>query len=451
MKWFKRTERRSNSFLDAFRSTIGLTVTPENSLETTTVWSAVRVISSTIATLPFPVYEQTDAGKEKAREHPVYRLLHDRPNPEMSSFVWRETLMGHVLLYGNACCEIERNNRGDAIALWPIHPTNIRIERIDNQRVYIVRVNGQDVALPADDVLHFPGFSLDGCNGLIPTRLASNAIGLAKATEKFGSQFFSNGASPSGVLEHPGKLGEEGLERLRKSWNAAQSGLTNAQRVAILEQGMKWTPLGIPPEHAQFLETRKFQVTEIARIFLLPPHLIGDLERATFSNIEHQAIQYVTLCIEPWARKIEQEVNYKLLGDGYFAEFILEGLLRGDSTTRADFYAKLFGIGVLSVNDIREKENLNRVAGGDQRFVPLNMTTLSSPAVLSDAVRSLVDVEVGRFARRKAKRGTVDEQFLADQKAILTENLGPVLTAYFQLTGQKENPSDYIDRILHAA
>jgi HK97 family phage portal protein len=246
--------------------------------------------------------------------------------------------------------------------------------------VYVVRVKGDEVTLPAENVLHIAGFSLDGCTGLIPTTLAKNAIGLARATEDFGSSFFGNGAAPSGVLSHPAKLGKEATDNLRASWSALYSGLTNAQRIAILEEGMTWTPLGVPPEHAQFLETRRFQVSEIARVFLIPPHLIGDLDRATFSNIEQQSIEYVTYCILPWARRIEQELNYRLFNDrSQFAEFVLDGLLRGDSASRAAFYTSMSNIGALSINEIREMENLNRIEGGDIHRVPLNTAPLGTP------------------------------------------------------------------------
>jgi HK97 family phage portal protein len=344
------------------------------------------MISSTIATLPLPVYKRTPAGKDRAPEHPVYRLLHDRPNPEQSSFVWRETMMAHLLLWGAAYSEIERNGKGEPVALWPLHPANVRIERVGADRLYVVRVNAEETVLPADNVLHIPGFSLDGCNGLIPVQVARNAIGLGKATEEFGSSFFGHGTHPSGILTHPAKIGKEGEDGLRASWNKQQAGLSNAQRIAILQEGVTWTPLAVPPEAAQFLETRKFQVSEIARLFLIPPHLIADLERATFSNIEEQGIQYVTHCIEPWTRRIEQELNYKLLAPSHFAEFVLEGLLRGNSEARAAWYSAMANLGVYSINEIRERENLNRIEGGDTRFVPLNMTPLGQKPDEGNAV-----------------------------------------------------------------
>ena len=439
--------------LGAKGSHAGASVSPTNALEVSSVWAAVRLIAGTMGTLPKPVYQHVDGGKQKARSHPLYRLLHDSPNPETPSFVFFEALQAHLLLYGNAYAEIERNGAGIPVALWPLHPANVRVERRNGRKVYLVLVQGQEVPLAAENVLHVPGFSLDGSVGLFPIQLARNAVGLAKATEEYGSRFFSNDARPGGALTHPGKLGAEAADRLKKSWNAAHQGLSAAQRVAVLEEGMTFQPFGIPPEHAQFLETRKFSVTEIARVFGIPPHLIGDLERATFSNIESQQIQFVQFCIEPWARRWEQVLNHDLFetsGD-YFAEFNLEGLLRGDSASRASFYNALFGIGVLSPNDIRERENMNRVEGGDARYVPLNMQQLGAApsAPLADAARALVDAEVGRYVRRHAKqaaRGNVDEAWYASQETILTENLEPTLRAYFQLTNRAEDPTEFIRR-----
>lgn len=372
--------------LGARASTTGVNVTPLSALETTPVWAAVRMIAGTVATLPFPVYRDKDGGKERAKDHPVHALLNERPNPETSAFSFREALMASALLYGNAYAEIERDGAGKPLALWLIPPYNVSTQRIGKDKVYVVQVNGQAVPLSPDDVLHVPGFSLDGCNGLVPVSLAREAIGLSKATETYGASFFGNGAQPSGVLSHPAKLPAEGAAKLRESWRALYGGLTNAQRIAVLEEGMTWTPLGIPPEHAQFLETRKFQVAEIARLFLIPPHMIGDLENGvSYASIEQQAIGYVTHTIEPWTRRIESEVNYKLFTTRtHRAEFVLEGLLRGDSKTRSEFYASALNNGWLSVNEVRALENRNAVEGGDTFRAPLNMAPVGAQPVPSD-------------------------------------------------------------------
>lgn len=361
--------------LGARRSVTGVSVTPENALEVTAVWAAVRMIAGTLATLPLHTYRSTEEGKERAKEHPAYRLLHTRPNPEQSAFSFRETLGAHLLIFGNAYAEIERNGMGEPVALWPLLPYRVRSTRDDaGRKLYLVSVEGQEVPLAPENVVHVAGFSLDGQAGLVPIHLMREAVALGKATEQFGASFFGNGAAPSGVLSHPGKLGAEAAQNLRTSWTALTSGLSNAHRVAILEEGMSWAPLGIPPEHAQFLESRKFQVSEVARIFGIPPHLVGDLERSTFSNIEAQGIEFVKFCIEPWTRRIEQELNYKLFPDeDFFAEHSLEGLLRGDSAARAAWYTAMSQLGVYSVNEIRALENLNAVPGGDVRLAPLHM------------------------------------------------------------------------------
>jgi HK97 family phage portal protein len=359
--------------LGARPSAAGINVTPENSLEVTSVWAAVRMISSTLATIPLRVYRHTNEGKEVDRHHPIYRLLHDRPNPEMSSFVYREVMAAHLLLFGAHYSEIELNGKGEPVALWPIYPSSVRITRLtDGSKLYMVIVDGQEVALPAERVLHIPGFSLDGVNGLIPIHMGREAIGGAKGVEQFGNSFFGRGAVPLTAITVPtGNLSEEQKSDIRKGW-AGQHGGT-----AVLTGGMTANVLGIAPEHAQMLETRKFSVTEVARLFLIPPPLLMDLERATFSNIEHQAMQYVTHCIAPWAKRIESELNYRLFTDASrFAEFDLRGLMRGDSAARAAYYREMVNLGVMSINEVRALENMNAIEGGDMPRVQLNTVAI---------------------------------------------------------------------------
>jgi HK97 family phage portal protein len=376
--------------LGARKSATGVVVTPDNSLEVSTVWCAVSQIARSVASLPLHVYARTPDGKQRAPEHPAYYLLHTRPNPELSSFLFRELLVTWLLLWGDFFAEVERNGRGDCIALWPIHPANVTVARIGGEKVYVVRVDGAEHTLPAARVHHVQGFGIDGQRGLVPIHVARNAVGLAKATETFGSQFFQQGAQPSGVLTHPGKLGKDASDNLRDSWGKTYGGLTNAHRLAVLEEGMSWAPLTIPNDAAQYLETRRFSVEEVARIFGIPLHMVGHLERMTFATTEQMAIQYVTACIEPLCKRIESELTHRLIGPGdraHYAEFVLEGLLRGDSAARAAFYQSLFSMGAISPNELRERENMNRVEGGDARFVPLNMVELGAkkPEASDDA------------------------------------------------------------------
>ena len=265
----------------------GKSVTARSAIQVSTVYACVRVIAETVASLPLHVYEVTDKGSTKAQEHPLYRLLHDEPNSEMTSFVWREAMLTHLLLWGNSYSQIIRNGRGHILGLYPLLPDRMEVDRDSaGTLTYTYSLaSGQTVRLLPEDVLHIPGLGFDGVMGYSPIALEKNAIGLGIAAEEYGSKFFSNGATPSGVLTHPNTVKDP--KKLRESWNAAYGGSANSGKVAILEENMKFERISMPNNEAQFLETRKFQVSEICRIYRVPPHLIGDLEHATFSNIEH--------------------------------------------------------------------------------------------------------------------------------------------------------------------
>lgn len=364
-------------------TTSGKTVNERTAMQTTAVYSCVRILAETIASLPLHIYRHTQNGKEKAKDHPIYYLLADAPNPEMTSFVFRETLMGHLLLWGNAYAQIIRDGRGKVIALYPLLPDKMTVTRNDKGQIYyIYNKEGQSYPLRSDEVLHVPGLGFDGLIGYSPIAMAKNAIGMALATEEYGAKFFANGANPGGVLEHPGIVKDPA--RVRDSWNSVYQGSSNAHRVAVLEEGMKFHTIGIPPEQAQFLETRKFQLNEIARIFRIPPHMIGDLEKSSFSNIEQQSLEFVMYTLDPWVVRWEQSIKRVLFSESekreYFIKFNVDGLLRGDYQSRMNGYAVGRQNGWLSSNDIRELENLNRIPeelGGDQYLINGNMTKLS--------------------------------------------------------------------------
>ena len=277
------------------RTSSGENVDEFKAMQTTAVYACVRILAEAVASLPIHIYERTSNGREKKFEHPLYFLLHDEPNPEMSSFVFRETLMTHLLIWGNAYIQIIRDKSGQVISLYPLLPDKMSVHRDENGKLYYKyqrqteeNPNFKDkgsVILKQEDVLHIPGLGFDGLIGYSPIALAKNAIGMTLATENYGASFFKNGANPGGVLEHPGILKDP--KRVRDSWNAVYNGVTNAHKVAVLEEGMKYTQIGIPPEEAQFLQTRKFQINEIARLYRIPPHMIGDLEKSSFSNITH--------------------------------------------------------------------------------------------------------------------------------------------------------------------
>ena len=370
-------------------SSSGKSVNEKTALQTTAVYACVRILAETIASLPLHTYRYSTGGKEKAMNHPLYYLLHSEPNPEMTSFVFRETLMGHLLLWGNAYAQIIRDGRGRVLGLYPLLPSKMLVSRTDQGILfYQYEKDGRTYLLPNAEVLHIPGLGFDGLVGYSPIAMAKNAIGMAIATEEYGAKFFANGASPGGVLEHPGVVKDPG--KIRESWNAVYQGSGNAHRVAVLEEGMKFQPIGIPPEQAQFLETRKYQLNEIARIFRIPPHMIGDLEKSSFSNIEQQSLEFVMYTLDPWVIRWEQAISRALFSDSekrqYFVKFNVDGLLRGDYQSRMNGYAVGRQNGWLSANDIRELENLNRISpelGGDLYLVNGNMTKLADAGIFA--------------------------------------------------------------------
>lgn len=380
-------------------TTSGKTVTERSAMQMTAVYSCVRILSEAVAGLPLHLYKYTDSGgKAMALDHSLYRLLHDEPNPEMSSFVFRETLMTHLLLWGNAYAQIIRNGKNEIVALYPLMPNKMSVDRDEDGRLYYTYYRGTDeaiknkefaVTLQPSDVLHIPGLGFDGLVGYSPIAMAKNAIGMAIACEEYGAKFFANGAAPGGVLEHPGTIKDP--QRVRESWQSTFGGSGNANKIAVLEEGMKYTPIGISPEQAQFLETRKFQINEIARIFRVPPHMVGDLEKSSFSNIEQQSLEFVKYTLDPWVIRWEQSIQRSLLSrdekTAYFVKFNLEGLLRGDYQSRMNGYAIGRQNGWMSANDIRELENLDRIPeedGGDLYLINGNMLPLKNAGAFAD-------------------------------------------------------------------
>ena len=395
----KPTDRTAGSGYSFFlgNSASGKYVTERSAMQMTAVYCCVRILSEAVASLPLQFYRYTDdGGKEKAVDHPIYFLLHDEPNPEMTSFIFRETLMTHLLLWGNAFAQIIRNGRGEVVALYPLMPDRMKVDRDEHGKLYYeytvydaddvsgrkgTNKIGRTVRLQPYDVLHIPGLGFDGLVGYSPIAMAKNAIGLAIATEEYGSKFFANGAAPSGVLEHPGTIKDP--SRVRESWQATFGGSGNANKIAVLEEGMKYTPISISPEQAQFLETRKFQIDEIARIFRVPPHMIGDLEKSSFNNIEQQSLEFVKYTLDPWVSRWEQAMVRALLTPEekkkYFFKFNVDGLLRGDYQSRMNGYAVGIQNGFMSPNDVRNLEELDLIPdelGGNKYFINGNMVSL---------------------------------------------------------------------------
>lgn len=363
-------------------SNSGVDVDEETALKISAVYACVKVISETVASLPLNLLKElTNGDSEKAKQHPLYSVLKDSPNSEMSSFTFREMLMTNLLLWGNAYAHIKRNRLGQIVELYPLKSKNMVVERdaITNNIKYTYTNNkGITKTYSPRQVLHIPAFTFDGVLGVSPISYAREAMGLALATEEFGARFFGNGARPGGVLEHPGVVKDP--DKLRDSWNKVYQGTANSHKVAVLEEGMKYHEVGMSPEDSQFLQTRAFQLTEICRIFRVPPHMIGDLSRSTFSNIEHQSIDFVVHTIRPWLVRWEQAIIRSLLNEEertiYYPKFNVDGLMRGDFATRMSGYAIARQNGWMSANEIRALEDMNRIPaeqGGDLYLLNGNM------------------------------------------------------------------------------
>ena len=360
----------------------------------------MRILSEAIAGLPVHLYQYNeDGGKEKAVGHPFVRvLLHDEPNPEMTSFVFRETLMTHLLLWGNAYAQIIRNGKGEVVALYPLMPNRMTVDRDDKGRLYYsYQMGGDDaptmktgtVTLKPSDVLHIPGLGFRRPRGLQPDRDGEERH--RPRHRHRGVRRLSSSRTvprPEAFWRYPGTVKDPGA--CAESWNKGFSGSGSANKVAILEEGMKYTPISISPEQAQFLETRKFQINEIARIFRVPPHMVGDLEKSSFSNIEQQSLEFVKYTLDPWVSRWEQSMIRSLLSPDekqrYFIKFNVDGLLRGDYQSRMNGYATARQNGWMSANDIRELENLDRIPaelGGDLYLVNGNMTKLQDAGIFA--------------------------------------------------------------------
>ncbi len=375
------------------RTTSGKPVNERTAMQTTAVYACVRILAEAVASLPLHVYEyQDDGGKKLVHDHPLYYLLHDEPNPEMTSFVFRETLMSHLLIWGNAYAQIIRDGAGRVLGLYPLLPDKMEVQRDDRGNIFYVYSRNSDenpmfkeygnIKLKAEDVLHIPGLGFDGLIGYSPIAMAKNAVGMTLACEEYGASFFANGANPGGVLEHPGVLKDP--SKVRESWNSVYRGVNNAHKIAVLEEGMKYQQIGIPPEEAQFLETRKFQINEIARLYRIPPHMVGDLDKSSFSNIEQQSLEFVKYTLDPWVIRWEQSLQRSLLLPGekgkYFIKLNVDGLLRGDYQSRMNGYAVGRQNGWFSANDIREMENMNPIPdeeGGNLYLINGAMTKLA--------------------------------------------------------------------------
>jgi len=382
----------SKSMFYSGPSSAGAFVNEQTAMQTAAVHACVRVIAEAVASLPLNVYRYEDRATRTVPDHPLFMLLKNAPNPEMTSFSFREALMTHLLLHGNAYAQIIRNGSGRVEALYPLLPDKMDVSRGSSGEIYYTYWRDRDennsggdgevVTLRKDQVLHIPGLSFNGLVGLSPIALARNSIGIAAATEEYGAAFFKNGATPGGLLEVPTSIKDP--TKIRETWDTVYKGANNASRIAVMSDGMKFHVVSVPPNEAQFLETRKFQLAEIARIFRVPLHMVGDLDKSSFSNIEQQSMEFVKYTLEPWVVRWEQALWQALLLPGeqqtHFIKFNLDGLLRGDYETRMNGYATGIQNGFLCPNDIRRLENHNEIPfdeGGDNFMVNGSMVKLS--------------------------------------------------------------------------
>jgi HK97 family phage portal protein len=464
-KWLK-------DFFGGRESHSGAVVNESTALSSTAVFACIRLLSDTLASLPCPVYKRMNPrGKERAQDYPLYKLIHTQANPIMPAFTWRETMMGHVLGWGNCYSEIEYGENGYPIALWPLRPDRTRPERdkVTKELYYVTQIDGIEYKLPKNRVLHIPGLGFDGIKGYSPITLAREAIGLSMATEEFGARYFGSGAHPGAVITRPVDApvmeDQKSIEDLRKYLVDAYAGLGKSHRLMLLEEGMEIKNIGIPPEDSQFLETRQFQVTEIARFFGVQPHLVGDLTKSTNNNIEEQAIEFVVYTLRPWLVRWESYLNLNLIPEEhqslYFCEFLIDGLLRGDAKSRSEALQIQRRSGIINANDWAEIENRNPLPGkeGDIYIVESNMQSLeylvenpgggsksqtdtNSQKSLKKAYERLFSDALNRVFRRESvdiqrevkKEGFENwvSDYYKEPPEFLEKNLLPIFLSYFE-------------------
>jgi HK97 family phage portal protein len=393
--WPAQGEKRSNltwdelgRMLSAPNTAAGKYVSDEGAFRQVTYLACVQLIAESVGMLPLILYRRLERGKERATNHPLYDLLHSLPNPELTAMELFENVAAYVACWGNAYSEIEYDNAGRRIGIWPLRPDRMSVDVTeDNERLYVYTFrNGAQVAIPRRRIWHVRGWGTDPVVGKSRVALARDTIGLAMATEEFGARFFGNNSQPGGILTTDQKLDKDKAKALKARWEEAHNGLDKAWRVAVMEEGLKWQSIGVPNQDAQFLETRKFQEIDICQLFRVPPHMIGITDKSTSwgTGIEEMGIGFVSFTLMPYLVRIAQSVGRDLLTPQerreLFAEHLTAALERGDLKTRYDAYNVGRNGGWLSVNDIREAENMNAVEQGDGYLQPLNMAPLGTDA-----------------------------------------------------------------------
>lgn len=373
-------------------SAAGVTINRETALTYSPVWRAVNLISRDLAKLPLHVYRRVGGGKERATDLPVYTLLRRKPNSEMTSYVFRQTLCFHALMEGNAYAYIDRAGDGTPAELIPLPPGTCSPVRVAGKLMYQVTINGQTRAVAPDNMIHVKGLSVDGLLGYRLYAKAKNSLGLGIAAEEFGSRYFSNGAEPSAVLEMPNKMSPEAIANLKASWNAKHQGVENSHKLAVIEEGGKLNIIGNNARNAQLIETRQFSIREVANWFGVPPHKLGDTTRTAYASLEQENQSYLDDALDPWLVAFEEEFHDKLLteqqkqSDDYLVEFLRQALVRANLTDRTAFYNGALQAGWMNRDEVRGLENLNPLPNneGQKFFIPLNMALSGGPGGVTD-------------------------------------------------------------------
>ena len=381
-------------------SKTGVVVNEHTAMQFTAVYSCIQVLSQTLASMPIILYRDRksgdkSSGKDRAVDHPLYDILKTAPNKEIPSMYLKETMMGHICSSGNGYSQIQRNRRGEVISLnllpWTV--TDVKRNVSTYEIEYTTNDRGKSIKLDPSEILHIPGLGFDGVKGYSPIRMAMEAIGLGMAAEEFGATFFGNGAHAGGIVEYEDRMSPDAKDTFRKAFNE-KYGKSNS--VLFLENGSKFTKVAIPNNEAQFLETRRFQKEEIASIYRVPLHLIQDLERSTNNNIEHQSLEFVMYTMLPWFTRWEQFINFKLLTKeerqkGYFAEFLINALLRGDTAARAQMLHLMRQDGVINADQWRELENMNPQEDGQGKHYLINGNMISVDTAAKQPPRQAQD------------------------------------------------------------
>lgn len=464
------------------KSSSGVMVGPDDALYSSAYYACIRNISEDIARLPVSVLRKTETGNERVEDSGISALFSEAPNDEMTWLDFCQTITAYAQGWGNGFAEIQRNIAGTAVAMWPIHPATVQVQRDQNGVLqYLVMPsdgfqflgisNGQAVVIPAENMLHLKGLGGDGLVGYSVARYGSESIGTSLAAQQQAGQFFGNGMTPSGVLTHPATLSEAAQANLVRSFEDRHKGSENAHRMMVLEEGMEYKQMTINPKDAMMLETRRFQVEEIARWFRMPLSKLQDRSQSTYNNVEQESLDYTVSCLGPWVSRWEQELRRKLIarGSSEFIRFDMSALLRGDQAARAQYYREMFGIGVFSINEIRTHEGLNPIPDGDGHYYPLNMaevgddmedemeddmeepmpTTMPMTDEIADAIRPAVErvMRQERSRREKAmcaaKKAGNDSaawraEFYSGHAQFLMAGLEPILHMAANLTRAKD-------------